>query len=200
MCPNKDNIENKVEWQDNVHMIDLVIEHYKKMWTNEPQVYLWDKGPIQKLNYEFRVLEFPPNEQRDMWTYATVGFCNISDLQKLELHLFSSKKDESIIEILFALAYFNQNTNKVNVNDTVNFGRSWQDHSLCDHGLISLPYLDGPNLELMTKDDLEVRFYWLIPVTKNEVDFKIQKGIDKLEETFDKAGFNYLNPLRESVV
>lgn len=181
-------------------MIDLIIEHYEKNWCNSPQIYLWDKGPIEKLDHEFRVLEFSPNDQRDMWTYATVGFCKASDSQKVELHLFSPKKDESIIEILFALAYYNQNTMKVDLNDSVNFGRGWQDNSLCDHGLISLPYLDGPDLELMSKDDLEVRFYWLIPVTKSEVNFKVQNGVDKLEEMFDKVGFNYLNPLRKSVV
>jgi hypothetical protein len=80
---------------------------------------------------------------------------------------------------------------------TVNFGRSFLPGATCTHGLISLPYLDGPRLEWLERP--RVRFLWLIPVTWQEVAFKIRNGLDALEERLEAAGFDYLDPQRASV-
>jgi hypothetical protein len=65
-------------------------------------------------------------------------------------------------------------------------------------GLLSRPYLDGPDLEKMPQE--QVRFLWLIPITKREVDFKNANGLDALEEKFAAAGFHYADPCRLDVV
>src|SRR6202012_2784439 len=103
--------------------------------------------------------------------------------------------------LVTTLAYYHRNTARINLNHTVNFGKPWQGSSSCKFGYISLPYLDGPDLEnlLLSSTDTTIKFYWLIPITKEEKDFSIQNGSDSLEEKFDN-GFNYVNPLRNSVV
>jgi len=45
-----------------------------------------------------------------------------------------------------------------------------------------------------------VRFLWLVPVTKEEVEFKKRNGLEALENEFEKKTLDYVNPLRESVV
>jgi len=39
----------------------------------------------------------------------------------------------------------------------------------------------------------------LIPVTEEEVKFKIKSGAEALENKFENASFDYINPLRSSV-
>lgn len=59
------------------------------------------------------------------------------------------------------------------VGHTVNFGQPWLDASSCVHGLISLPYLDGPTLENPELPDGRViKFDWLVPITPAEVQYK----------------------------
>src|ERR1700743_1030221 len=106
-----------------------IIDHYITNWHVEPNPYLWDKGPIEKLPFDFRVLEFPPTGRRNMWTYATCGMSQPLDENPIELHLFSSKQDVTIVELLTALTYYHRNTRPVGLAHTVNFGRAWQDNS-----------------------------------------------------------------------
>ena len=134
-----------------------------------------------------------------MWTYATCCMSNSEDQYPVELHIFSAQQDTGIAELLFATAYYHKTAAKLGLNHTVNFGRSWQHTSICDHGLISLPYLDGPDLETSFIKDIEVKFYWLIPITPAEVEYMKNNGVDALEEQFDKTSFNYLDTTRQNV-
>jgi hypothetical protein len=178
---------------------DDIVKHYIQHWQNQPEVFSWTKGPIDKLPTDFRVLVFPPTANRSMWTYATWCMSQNTDANPVELHLYSSKEDTGIVELLTTLAYYHNNTSAVDLHHTVNFGRGWQDNSPCSYGYISLPYLDGPILESLTIQNSTVKFYWLIPVTKEEVDYKVQYGAEGLEEKFDN-GFDYLNPQRKTVI
>ena len=179
----------------------LIKKHYQKNWNDDFRFLQLDKGPILRYSNVFGVLEFQPSQKRPFWTYATVGMSIIVQDFPMELHVFSSIKDESIVELLTTIAYYHiDSPNKLHLWDTVNFGRGWQNHSTCEFGLISLPYLDGPSLETFNSKTKEIKFYWLIPITKEEREFKIKYGVDSLEEKFERTKFNYLNTNRESVV
>lgn len=180
---------------NNIYFEDI-LDHYMRNWKNQPSLRIWDKGPIQKLPESFRVLEFAPNTARDMWTYATCCMSQIDDIAPLEVHMFSSKQDVGLVELLTALAYYHRNTTNVNLHHTVDFGRPWQDDSLCSYGFVSLPYLDGPDLENLSIRRKKIKFYWLIPVTESEVYFKAKYGVEALEDKFDNIGLNYINPSR----
>jgi Suppressor of fused protein (SUFU) len=189
-------INNEDEYQNQI------MRHYESIWEGKSNIYLWDKGNFQKLPNNFRVLEFPPNKKRDMWTYATCCMSQEKDESKVEVHVFSLVQDVSIIELLTALAFYHRNTALINLNHTLNFGRSWQNKSLCEFGFVSLPYLDGPILENLTLgSELQIaKFYWLIPITKEEVEYKKKYGSEALEDKFDSEGFNYLDSSRQSIV
>ena len=181
-------------WQTSIE------NHYDNIWKSRPKVCEFNAGPIGQLPNGFAVLRFPPCGDRKMWTYATRGMSLPDDDKPLELHVFSPFESDQLVELLVATAHFHRTSTKLDVGHSVNFGRSWIGESECDHGLISLPYLDGPRLENLPIDGQTVKFYWLIPITESEVKFKKKNGLEALEAEFDKSEFDYANPQRRSVV
>jgi hypothetical protein len=181
---------------------NLIVKHYEDNWNNHSVPKVWSKGPVEELPPDFCVLEFPPSKTRTMWTYATCCMSQPDDDQPLELHLFSPITDDLHVELLTVVAHFHVTGERLGLGHTVNFGRPWIVGSRCDHGLISLPYLDGPTLETFQCPDFAnpIEFLWLLPITKKERDFKKANGLEALERRFEAAQFNYVDPTRKSVV
>lgn len=181
-------------------MYKEIVNHYKKNWSLDNAYFIsLEEGPMKSYNPHFTIMVNPPTEQRKMWTYATVGMSDTKD-EPIELHLFSDRENDDIAELLTVVAYYKLTENKIGLDDTVYFGKPFVINSNCEYGLISLPYLDGSKLENLKIGNKEISFYWLIPITKRERDFRWNDGIDKLEELFETKQFNYLNPYRKSLV
>lgn len=173
--------------------------HYSRIWAPPSDRVRWGKGPIIELSDEFRVLVI--ERSPDMLAYATRCMSRIEDKARLELHwLTRPAKDlkDGTIEILTAVAHYHRTGSPLGLGHSVNFGKPWVAGSACTHGLISLPYLDGPNLEWLSEP--EVRFLWLIPITDAEVQFKKRHGLEALEQQFEETQFDFLDPFRKSVV
>lgn len=174
--------------------------HYNTVWQNKSETNKLDIGPIQELPEDFKILSFKPTETRDMWTYATCGMSMPSDSNPIELHIFAPEQNDNLIELLTVTAHYHRNGASLGLGHTINFGQPWWAQSNCEYGLISLPYLDGPSLEWLTIEDIKIQFLWLIPVTKQEVEYKKKYGLESLEDRFEDMSFNYLNPHRKSIV
>ena len=172
--------------------------HYHKNWDTKPVAKKLDAGPMKRLSPDFCILKFAPFSGRDMWTYATNGMSLLHDKRTIELHIFSFIEDDSLVELLTIVAHYHATGSELRLGDTVNFGKPWQEDSKCTYGLISLPYLDGPELESFPAYSTEC--YWLIPITVEERDYKIKFGLESLEEKFDSIGLDYINPNRASVI
>jgi hypothetical protein len=180
---------------------ERIAKHYVDNWSVDGERKRWLKGPYESLPSEFHVLETPPHGEREMWTYATVCMSQPDDADRLELHLHAPSRSESHVELLTVVAYYHRTTATLGLGHTVNFGRPWLPGSDLTHGLLSLPYLDGPSLEFMALEtDEQVRCLWLIPITAAERALKSAHGLEALEEKFEAAKFNYLDPLRPSVI
>ena len=134
-----------------------------------------------------------------MWTYATCGMSLPGDHHPVELHLFSNIRSDTLVELLFTVAHFHRTGAKLDLWHTVNFGRPWLGTSACSFGLVSLPYLDGPDLENFECMGGSAKFFWLIPITKEELDLKKRGGVEALETQFEAACFDYSEPMRASV-
>lgn len=178
-----------------------LLAHYISNWGEMHNTLTWEKGPNKDLGNHFRVLEFPPTSERKMWVYATLGMSCFEDEFALELHLFSGDQDETLVEALIVVAHYHRFGSGLGHWHTINWGRGWRLGSICSYGLISLPYLDGPKLEILTLgDNKSIHCYWLLPITEEEVAFKKEHGPEKLEEIFEQRELNYLDPFRNTLV
>jgi hypothetical protein len=148
----------------------------------------------------FSILEFPPTAQHNFWIYSTLGMSVDNPDDLIELHVYSNCQDLTIVELLTATASFHRNHTALGLHHTVNFGRPWQLNSGCDYGFISLPYLDGEELELFYLEDSHIHNLWLLPITKRERDYKAEKGWECLEQLFEDQGLDYINPERPSCI
>ncbi len=178
---------------------DLIDTHYAKTWRAPTNAIRWNSGPIDDLPSDFRVLVM--TRAADMTAFATRCMSQAADKERLELHVLCSPGDSDrtdLAEILTAVSHYHRTGNGLRLGHSVNFGKPWMTGSVCTYGVVSLPYLDGPDLEWL--EEPRVRFLWLIPVTQAEVEFKKAQGMEALEERFDAAQFNFLDPFRASVV
>lgn len=179
---------------------DKIRSHYENQWKSVPDVLRYDKGPVHDFPDEFCILRFKPRENRKMWTYATCGMSIFSRSKSIELHIFSKEREDSLVELLYLVAHFQLSGGGLGLWHSVNFGRPWLGESKCSYGLVSLPYLDGPSLENLNDGSSVAKFYWLLPVTRDEVEFKKSEGVDSLERIFEEKKLNYLDENRSSVV
>ena len=180
---------------------ERIRKHYEDYFGIIGKSRVLKVGPREKLHPDFYVLEFQPNKHHDFWTYCTVGMSlERPDDILIELFVFSPKQDEAQVELLTVCASYHRNTLPLDIHNTINIGRPWLPNSKCDHGFISLPYIDGEELELFTFNDQTTHCYWLIPITEKERNFKIDNGCEALEQLFEDKQIDYLNPLRECIV
>ncbi len=176
-------------------------QHFETFFGSKGKALTLDKGPQEKLHSDFFVLEFPPNKRHSMFCYCTVGMsADRLDENQIELVLYAPKPDASLVELLTVCASYHRNVLPLNIHHTVNIGQPWLDHSKCDHAFISLPYLDGEELELFNFEGNAVHCYWLIPITEKERDYKIDNGCEALEQLFEEKQLDYLNPDRNCLL
>lgn len=180
---------------------NAILDHYSLHWGTSFSDERWTKGPIHQLPETFSVIEVPPHGDRDMWTYATCCMSQLEDPQKREVFLYSPHQRDQHVELLTILAHYHRTGSHLDLFHSVNFGRPWLPGSSCSYGLLSWAYLEPREFAfcLSPKGD-ELRFLWLIPITEAERDYKMKMGNDALEEAFEKASLNYLDPKRKSVV
>ncbi|MGX6604732.1 suppressor of fused domain protein [Micromonosporaceae bacterium Da 78-11] len=150
---------------------------------------------------EFRMLVVGPGPRGDFWTYITLGCWSAvhRDGQGIEFMMTSSRREETVIEVLAMVAYYHA-TDHLDHWHTMPIGRPWLPGSACDHLLVSLPYLHGPELEVCDLPGGQARLLWLLPITAAEKAFRQRHDTELLERCFDDAEMDPTDPLRASVV
>ncbi|WP_298714039.1 suppressor of fused domain protein [Chitinophaga sp.] len=185
---------------DSTQYIEKLEKHYTKYFGQAGKKMQMDRGPVEKLHRGFYVLEVPPNKRHGAFMYCTVGMsADRLDDNLIELFVFSPKPDGKVVELLTYCASYHRSGLPLNIHHTVNIGQPWLDDSVCDHAFISLPYLDQ-DIELFQLDGHEIHCYWLIPITKDERDYKMEHGCEALEVLFEEKGLDYMNPGRKCLV
>ncbi|QSW90275.1 suppressor of fused domain protein [Flavobacterium endoglycinae] len=187
--------------QESTMYVEQLKDHYENYFGISGQPLILEKGPREKLHPDFFVLEFKPNDRHDFWVYCSVGMSlEREDDNLIELFVFSPQQDSSLVELITVCASYHRNLRPLNIHHTMNIGKPWLGNSKCDHCFISLPYLDGEEMELFSFNRQIFHCYWLIPITEKERDYKIEEGCEALEQLFEDKQLDYLNPERECLL
>lgn len=176
--------------------------HYQRVWRGEPNLIEPTRGKVRELPSEFRVLEYPRNDHRNAWVYATVGMSLVGEMHQVEIHVFSQTRRAELPDLLGMIAHFHRTGETLGVNHTVNLGFPWLPESICDCALLSPPYLDGQEMVRVEGALLTAatKFLWVVPLTAAERVFARQNGAEPLWDRFEDAKINHMDTRRRSVV
>lgn len=151
---------------------------------------------------DLRVLVVGPGPRGDSWAYVTAGCW--APMQKnghgLEFIMTAHVRDQRFIDLMAMIAYYHCEGHQLGLEHSMAIGEPWVPGSACDHLLISLPYLHGPDLEHCPLPSGHARILWALPVTAAEIEFRRREGHQALEQLFDEAEIIPTDPFRASVV
>jgi hypothetical protein len=177
-------------------------EHLRRNFHGRAiEAFTWEAGPIREQNPHFRVLRIKPADKSDVWTYASVGSWAATEDQGhgLEFIIAMPVQDPRAVELLAMTAYYHRG-GRLGLGHTLPIGEPWLPGSRCDRLLLCLPYPWGPDLQTCHVGDRHVDFLWLLPITKEECDFKVANGLEALESLFEDRELRYWDARRRSVV
>ncbi|MER6917066.1 suppressor of fused domain protein [Streptomyces sp. NPDC000594] len=149
-----------------------------------------------------RVLVVGPGPRSASWAYVTAGCwaATEKDGHGLEFVLTAHVRDQRFIDLMAMIASYHRGGHRLDLEHSMPIGEPWVPGSACDHLLISLPYLHGPDLEHCPLPAGHARILWALPVTAAEIDFRRRSGHEELEQLFDDAEIHPTDPFRASVV
>ncbi|MEW2131567.1 suppressor of fused domain protein [Streptomyces sp. NPDC005435] len=151
-----------------------------------------------------RVLVVGPGPRGDGWAYVTAGCWAATDPTEkgghgLEFVMTAHVRDQRFVELMAMIAAYHRG-HRLGLEHSMPIGEPWVPGSACDHLLISLPYLHGPDLEHCPVPGGHARILWTLPVTTAEIEFRRRHGHEALERLFDEAEIIPTDPFRASVV
>ncbi|WP_405697814.1 suppressor of fused domain protein [Streptomyces sp. NBC_01185] len=167
------------------------------------EVVVCDLGPQRgEVLRDLRVLVVGPGPRSDSWAYVTAGCWAAmeKDGHGLEFVMTAHVRDQQFIDLMAMIAYYHCGGHQLDLEHSMPIGAPWVPGSNCDHLLISLPYLHGPDLEHCPLPGGHARILWTLPVTAAEIEFRRQQGHEALEHLFDEAEIIPTDPFRASVV
>ncbi|MGW5354238.1 suppressor of fused domain protein [Streptomyces sp. NPDC004031] len=160
-----------------------------------------DLGPGRRESVPgLRIVTVGPGPRADSWAYVTAGCWSTveTDGEGIEFVLTAPVRDERFADLLAMTAYYHA-VHHLDVEHGLPIGEPWLPGSLCDHLLISLPYLHGPGLEHCPLPDGRARVLWVLPVTAAEMAYRREHGHEALERIFDEQAIVPTDPRRPSV-
>ncbi|MFG2282480.1 suppressor of fused domain protein [Streptomyces asoensis] len=177
--------------------------HVREFFTGHTiTVSDYDLGPGRREAVPgLRILTVSPGPRSDSWAYVTAGCWSTveTDGHGLEFVLAAPVRDERFADLLAMTACYHADRH-LGLEHSLPIGEPWLPGSRCDHLLVSLPYLHGPDLEQCPLPDGDACILWVLPVTAAESAYRREHGHEALERLFDEHAIVPTDPRRPSVV
>ena len=183
-----------------------MLRHLAEFFAGQKiDVVQWPLGPAEERIPGLAVARIAAGARLPaLWTYVSLGCWGATQHggHGLEFAMTSSVDDDRITELVTMNAYYHAGTEtqRLDVGHTVPIGEAWLNGSECDHLLVSIPYPYGPDLEICAWRGGHARILWLIPITERERQFKMQHGLEALEQRFEAESLKYWDSARASIV
>ncbi len=142
-----------------------------------------------------------PGPQSELWTYISRGASDpgVNDKRRLEFIIQAEEPDPRLVEVVGMSCYYHQSVG-LGVGFTFPVGEPVLPDSQLDHILVSIPYQFDSEFEECSNEDELVQFVWLLPITREEREFKVKEGLEALEQAFEDAEVPYWDAWRDSVI
>lgn len=183
---------------------DTICAHAQSFWpTRRREIFALPASEQTRRAEGLLVASFEGDENDPTHIYMTLGAwrAGCRTCGSREFILVANSHSPSNIETLWVSGFY-QLTSKslLDVGHTIPIGRPIAPDSTLDHFLVSRPYIFSPNLEYCELDETVVtRLLWLLPITGAEAAFRHAQGLEALEQRFEQAPINYLDPGRVSL-
>jgi hypothetical protein len=163
--------------------------------------HVWPLGPTVRIIPRFDVLQVAPGPRINLWTYISMGAWEVErgESGRLEFVILAAEENARHVELLAMTAWYHSN-HGLGLGHTLPIGEPWLEGASCDHLLVSHPYPFGEELEICDLNSTHVHFLWLLPITLAEKEFKVENGLEALEELFAQHALKYWVIERDSVV
>lgn len=175
--------------------LDRLLDHYEYFFGTDYQQIIPEEK-VKGIPQDFCVVQFNPTQDGDLYVYTTVGMSNDKDKNPIELCMFSVAENTRIAQMLCEATIMHNTKSKLELATGLEFDEPWFEGSKCNCGVISPPYIVDPDFEQCDN----INCLWFIPITKEELDFKNEFGLESLEQSFADAEFNFLHYFRESTI
>lgn len=184
---------------------DAIEDHVRRFFKGHAvQTREWPSGPVKTRVPSFAVYEAGPGPRFRGWSYVTTGCWEATARNDhgLEFVLSASERSLRHVELLAMVAYYHAGPDqqRVDLGHTLDIGEPWTKQSQCNHLLISLPYAYGPGLEICAWPTGHARILAVQPITAAERAFKLEHGVEALEQRLEDANAEFSSPYRPSVV
>jgi suppressor of fused protein SUFU len=154
---------------------------------------------------ELAVLELAPApaDPRAAWLYVTAGASveRMDDGYGLEFLLCAPSASPAAAKLLAMVANLHADPRyPLSLGQVLEIGHPWLPGAGADHLIVALPGIFDPELEWLSDRERNVRFIWLVPITKGEAEFAKQHGLDALQTRLGAAQADLTALARASAV
>jgi hypothetical protein len=177
---------------------DHTDHHIRAFFVGHPiAARKWPLGPARDALPNLRILEIAPGPRLNQWTYVTAGAWETC-ARPFEFMAIGDAARDCYVELLTMVAFYAREHN-LGLGHTIPIGRPLLEGSACEHVYLSLPYVYGAALEVITVAGGDHHILWLFPITEAEKRLLLDGGLDALEEQLEAQGVHYWSPFRKSV-
>ena len=161
----------------------------------------WPYGRILKVQPRFQVLRFAPGPKSSLWAYCSVGAWEVGGpgVRRLEFLYLSAAATDRMVELLAMLTAYHQG-NKLDYRAYAAARRTVGPRINTRSPVDFYALYSGSRLRELPPRWAHAHCVWALPITAAQRAFKVEHGLEALEQRFEDAGLEYWNPGRASVV
>jgi hypothetical protein len=187
-------------------LIDAVRAHAARVFPGQRlETLVWDEGGVVANLPELAVVRVAPaaGAAAPIWIHLTAGasVAPMEDGYGLEFVLLTHAPSMLAVKLLAMVANLHADERyPLSFGQTLEVGHGWLPGASADHLLVALPTAFDPELEWLSDRSRNVRFIWLVPITRAEAEFARKHGPVPLQERLGAARADVAALVRESVV
>ncbi len=187
-------------------LIDAVRAHAARVFPGQRlETLIWDEGGVVQNLPELAVVRVAPaaGAPAPTWIHLTAGasVAPMDDGYGLEFVLLTHAPEKLAAKLLAMVANLHADERyPMSLGQTLEVGHGWLPGASADHLLVALPTFFDPELEWLSDRDRNIRFIWLVPITRAEAEFARKHGPVPLQEKLGAARADLAALVRPSVV